>query len=100
MRPYLLALAAGLLAAMAGVSAPPNRLSDAALRAVQFTDRNEGWALGDEGAVWHTIDGGDTWERQPTGVRGSLRALHFVTPYTGWIVGREELPDGNSAGII
>ena len=36
--------------------------------------RREGWAVGDEGVVWHTSDGGEAWERQPTGVRASLRS--------------------------
>lgn len=74
--------------------------ADAALHAVQFVDREEGWAVGDEGVVWHTIDHGTTWERQPTGVRASLRALCFLNPYTGWVVGREELPGGRSAGVM
>ncbi|MCS6851329.1 MAG: YCF48-related protein [Gemmataceae bacterium] len=74
---------------------------DAPLRAVQFVDRHEGWAAGDDGVVWHTIDGGKTWERQPTGTRASLRGLHFQTPFTGWAVGREELPHGGgSVGVI
>src|SRR5881275_2660462 len=74
---------------------------DAALHAVQFVDREEGWGVGDEGVVWHTIDAGRTWERQPTGVRASLRSLHFLTPYTGWVVGREELPHGGgSVGVM
>jgi photosystem II stability/assembly factor-like uncharacterized protein len=74
---------------------------DAALQAVQFVDREEGWAVGDEGVVWHTIDGGQTWERQLTGVRASLRSLHFLNPYTGWVVGREEQPHGAvSVGVV
>src|SRR5205814_364068 len=73
---------------------------DAALRAVQFVDRSEGWAVGDEGVVWHTIDGGQNWERQPTGVRASLRSLCFVNPYVGWVAGREELPGGGSVGYL
>ena len=73
---------------------------DAALRAVQFVDRNEGWAVGDAGVVLHTIDGGQTWERQSTGGRASLRSVHFLTPYIGWIVGREELGDGRSSGVM
>jgi photosystem II stability/assembly factor-like uncharacterized protein/tetratricopeptide (TPR) repeat protein len=74
---------------------------DAALRAVQFVDAKEGWAVGDEGVIWHTIDGGKTWERQPSGVRGSLRSLHFLNPFTGWVAGREELPGGaGSSGIL
>jgi photosystem II stability/assembly factor-like uncharacterized protein/tetratricopeptide (TPR) repeat protein len=82
-------------------AAAPRAFEDAALRAVQFVDNNEGWAVGDEGAVWHTIDGGQSWERQPTATRASLRSLHFVNPYTGWVVGREELPNGGgSVGVL
>lgn len=93
-------LASTLLLARAG-AADFRHFDDAALRAVQFVDRNEGWAVGDEGVVWHTIDGGRTWERQPTGVRASLRSLHFLNPYTGWVVGREELPHGaGSVGVL
>src|SRR5439155_19233542 len=74
---------------------------DAALSAIEFVDRDEGWAVGDEGVVWHTIDGGRNWERQPTGVRASLRSVQFLNPYTGWIAGREELPhNGGSGGVL
>jgi photosystem II stability/assembly factor-like uncharacterized protein/tetratricopeptide (TPR) repeat protein len=79
----------------------PRAFDDAALHAVQFVDGNEGWAVGDEGTVWHTIDGGQSWERQPTASRASLRSLCFLNPYTGWVVGREELPNGGgSVGVI
>jgi len=73
---------------------------DAALRSIQFVDENEGWAAGDDGVIWHTIDGGRTWERQPTGTRASLRCVHFLNPYSGWAVGRVELPGGGSSGIV
>ncbi len=73
---------------------------DAPLRAVQFVDAREGWAAGDDGVVWHTIDGGKDWERQTTGVRASLRSIHFLNAYVGWIAGREELPGGQSSGIL
>jgi photosystem II stability/assembly factor-like uncharacterized protein len=74
---------------------------DAPLSAVQFVDKQEGWAAGTEGVVWHTIDSGKHWERQPTGVRAALRSVHFLNPYTGWVVGREELPNnGGSTGVI
>jgi photosystem II stability/assembly factor-like uncharacterized protein len=82
---------------MAGPSAYPG---DAAIRALQFVDEREGWAVGDDGAIWHSIDGGLTWEPQSSGVRASLRAVHFLTPYTGWIVGRVELPGGTSRGVV
>ncbi len=94
---------AGLLALAALAPARAGDLryfDDAALHAVQFVDANEGWAVGDEGVIWHSIDGGAHWERQPSGVRGSLRSLHFLNPYTGWVAGREELPGGRSAGVL
>jgi photosystem II stability/assembly factor-like uncharacterized protein/tetratricopeptide (TPR) repeat protein len=100
MRPILLALLAGAALA-AGARGDDGPFEDAALHAVQFIDRDEGWAVGDEGAVWHTIDGGKSWERQATGVRASLRSLHFLTPWAGWVAGREELPHGGgSAGVL
>src|SRR5947199_292001 len=101
MRLSLLALGAALALALPLRGADLRFFNDAALHAVQFIDRDEGWAVGDEGAVWHTIDGGKTWERQATGVRASLRALHFLTPWAGWVAGREELPHGGgSAGVL
>src|SRR5262245_13597656 len=76
--------------------------NDAALHAVQFmADGQEGWAVGDEGVIWHTIDGGQQWDRQPTATRASLRSVHFLNPAVGFVVGREELPLGHgSAGVI
>ena len=50
---------------------------DAALRSIQFVDENEGWAAGDDGVMWHTIDGGKTWERQPTGHAGLAAMRSF-----------------------
>jgi photosystem II stability/assembly factor-like uncharacterized protein/tetratricopeptide (TPR) repeat protein len=74
---------------------------DAPLNAVQFVDKQEGWAAGSDGVVWHTIDGGKHWERQSTGVRAALRSVYFINPYTGWAVGREELPHaGGSSGVV
>ncbi len=73
---------------------------DAPLHAVQFVDKNEGWAVGDEGVIWHTIDGGKNWERQNSGVAASLRAIHFLNPYSGWVVGRIELSGGRTEGVV
>lgn len=99
MRSYLL-LPLTLICAPALAANLPS-YDDAALRAVRFVDAREGWAVGDEGVIWHTIDGGKTWERQPSGTRASLRAVQFLTPYTGFVVGRVELPNGaGSQGVV
>jgi photosystem II stability/assembly factor-like uncharacterized protein/tetratricopeptide (TPR) repeat protein len=101
MRPIFAALALAAALPLPVCAADLRFPEDAALHAVQFVDGNEGWAVGDDGAIWHSIDGGKSWERQPTAVRASLQALHFLTPYTGWVVGREELPHGGgSAGVV
>src|SRR5438132_2574961 len=101
MRTLCVALLAGLVLAPAAAGADARPFEDAAVRAVQFVDEHEGWAAGDDGVVWHSIDGGRTWERQPTGVRASLRSVCFLDPYTGWVAGREERPHpGGSVGVL
>jgi len=79
---------------------PAVPFEDAGLHAVQFVDKSEGWAVGDDGAIWHSIDGGKTWERQKSGTRASLRGVHFTSPYNGWAVGRLERPTGLSVGVL
>ena len=74
MRPALLSLIAFGAWSAGAIAAPPRNYDDSPLRAVRFVDRHEGWAVGDSGCVWHTIDGGKTWERQPTGTTASLRS--------------------------
>jgi photosystem II stability/assembly factor-like uncharacterized protein len=96
----LLLLGVALIAGAGRAAADPRHFDDATLRAVQFIDDKEGWAAGDEGAVWHTLDGGQRWARQPTGVRASLRSVCFLSAEVGWAAGREELPDGGSAGVL
>jgi photosystem II stability/assembly factor-like uncharacterized protein len=107
MRPILTLslLIAGLLAGplTLGRAGELRNFDDAALHAVQFVDAREGWAVGDEGVIWHTFDGGRHWERQSSGVRASLRSVHFPENNTsfGWIAGREELPgSAGSAGVV
>ncbi len=79
---------------------PPVAFDDAGLHAVQFVDASEGWACGDDGAIWHSMDGGKTWERQKTGTRASLRGIHFVSTEVGWAVGRIDAPNGTSVGVM
>ena len=81
-------------------AAEPRFIDDAALHAVQFVDPKVGWAVGDAGVVWHTIDGGATWESLPTSTALSLRSLHFVNALVGWVAGREELVGGGSVGVL
>ncbi len=96
----LLLLVPLLLGSAARVAADPRHFDDATLRSVHFLDDREGWAAGDEGVIWHTLDGGKSSARQPTGVRASLRSVWFISADIGWVAGREELPHGGSAGVL
>lgn len=96
----LVALAALAALSSPALAQPSIAFDDAGVHAVQFVDASEGWACGDDGAVWHTINGGKLWERQKTGTRASLRGLHFVNEYVGWAVGRIDTPGGTSIGVM
>lgn len=58
-------------------------------RSIRFLDRNVGWAVGTAGAIYHTIDGGESWAQQAKPQSGlpKLRALTFIDPDRGWAVG-------------
>lgn len=61
--------------------------SDAALADVGFVDRQQGWAVGDRGAIWHTEDGGRRWTLQDSGVACRLEAVCFLNRENGWAAG-------------
>ncbi len=60
---------------------------DALLRDVFFADTTHGWAVGDRGVIWHTADGGRTWQRQRSGITEPLHSLSFVSDVQGWAAG-------------
>ena len=64
-----------------------NSLSDAALHDVCFVDRLHGWAVGDRGVIWKTLDGGASWRLSDSPVTCQLNSVHFVNRTTGWIAG-------------
>src|SRR5947209_1637283 len=79
---FHLTIAVALMAGTA-FAGPVRHFADAPLRAVTFLTHDEGWAVGDDGVIWQTIDGGATWDWRDSGTRASLRAVQFLTPYTG-----------------
>jgi photosystem II stability/assembly factor-like uncharacterized protein len=84
-----------------GVAADGDTRDDASLYAVQFVNAQEGWAVGDEGIVWHTVDGGEKWERQPAHTTAMLTAIHMLSPQVGVIGGRTSaLYHPGSTGVM
>ena len=54
---------------------------------VDFVDVNEGWAVGEDGIVRHTINGGQTWPEQYS-AGSDLKSVFFLNENYGWAVGR------------
>ncbi|MFK0090044.1 WD40/YVTN/BNR-like repeat-containing protein [Pseudomonas sp. NPDC090755] len=51
---------------------------DLLLTAVHFVDERQGWAVGHDGVVLHSIDGGLTWERQLEGSANARLMLDWA----------------------
>ncbi len=73
-------------------AAPTPLQDDAALHDIQFIKSQTGWAVGDQGVIWKTVDAGSTWELQQSGVKCALRSVCFLTDRVGWIAGGESVP--------
>jgi photosystem II stability/assembly factor-like uncharacterized protein len=54
---------------------------------VHFADAHTGWAVGDDGTILATRDGGTHWGLQNSGTETRLQSVYFVDTRTGWAVG-------------
>ncbi|MFQ5933404.1 MAG: YCF48-related protein, partial [Dehalococcoidia bacterium] len=68
---------------------------------VTFIDENGGWAVGENGTVIYTSDGGVTWSLQSTGTTHRLSAGAFVDADNGWVVGSKgTIIHTQDAGVV
>ena len=58
------------------------------LLGVSFIDANNGTAVGYEGTILRTTDGGNTWTSQSSGTTSYLSAVSFADLNTGTVVGQ------------
>jgi photosystem II stability/assembly factor-like uncharacterized protein len=61
--------------------------TDKNLYAVQFTDANNGFVVGDSGTILRTTDAGNNWEIQPNETTLPLNDIFFLDENNGWIAG-------------
>jgi len=66
--------------------------TDKNLEDVCFVDDLNGWAVGEQGVIIYTNDGGITWDFQNSGSMLRLRSVIFTDSQTGWIVGGKTSP--------
>ena len=62
---------------------------DAVLLDGSFLPGGEGWVAGRNGRIFHTADGGESWERQSAAIGAGvdLAGIQFVDAQNGWAVG-------------
>lgn len=53
-----------------------------------FVDDDRGWAVGDLGRIFHTIDGAATWEIQSAGTKQAFVATACMDANHAWIAGQ------------
>ena len=66
-----------------------NTGSSANLRSVSFASLNEGFAVGENGTIIKSSDGGDNWSQQFSQSGLQLNKVLFLNPNTGWVVGED-----------
>ncbi|MDP1564627.1 MAG: YCF48-related protein, partial [Pirellulaceae bacterium] len=74
----------------------PGHLND-----IAFVDAQTGVAIGNQGVIWRTSDGGRRWSAVRTEWTGDLHSLVFADAKNGWIVGGRALPiRGLHEGVV
>jgi photosystem II stability/assembly factor-like uncharacterized protein len=58
-----------------------------ALYGVDFVDEKRGWAVGEDGELLFSKDGGRTWKSQKSKVTADLSAVRFADRKRGWVAG-------------
>ena len=64
------------------------RATEKDLASIYFCDSLNGWAVGFDGDIIHSSDGGFTWAPQTSGVTDTLYDVYFSDISHGWAVGR------------
>ncbi|MBK8151139.1 MAG: hypothetical protein IPK58_23770 [Acidobacteria bacterium] len=54
---------------------------------VKFVDAGTGWAIGADGLIVVTHDGGRTWQKQASNTKFDLVDILFTKQNVGWILG-------------
>lgn len=52
-----------------------------------YLNKNQGWLVGAAGTIFHTTDGGQTWQREKSPTNNDLMTVFFLNSYQGWIGG-------------
>lgn len=73
-------------------------LGPAALSDIDFYGPDAGLAVGWEGNIWRTADGGTSWQRADAGIEARLRKVSLADPHTAYALGDNVLLKSVDAG--
>jgi photosystem II stability/assembly factor-like uncharacterized protein len=68
-----------------------SQMRNSGVWSMYFVDRSIGFIGGEEGAVYRTRDGGNTWNAIPTGTSSSVGEICFLNDYYGYVSAGSEL---------
>jgi photosystem II stability/assembly factor-like uncharacterized protein len=66
------------------------------LFAACFAGERDAWMVGELGRIFHTTDGGETWERQDAATKRPFLAIACLDPKSAWIAGKEGIVYGTT----
>src|SRR6266704_7149325 len=94
------ALFAALVFVVVSAAAAPVSLREVrqSLFGACFPTERDGWMVGELGRIFHTSDGGTTWERQDAGTKRPFLAIACLDARTAWIAGKEGIVYGTTDG--
>lgn len=52
-----------------------------------YMNGTHGWVVGSSGTIWHTVNGGQRWDKQQSPTTNDLACLFFLSPSEGWAGG-------------
>lgn len=70
------------------------------LRGVRFVSAPRGWAVGNDGRILTTKNGGASWKQQSSGTAAFLYTVDFVTATRGFVVGERTRPPGSTPWAV
>jgi photosystem II stability/assembly factor-like uncharacterized protein len=57
------------------------------LNKIYFINPKTGWAVGENGVILHTGDGGQSWDKQESGTKYNLTDVSFISSEKGFAIG-------------
>jgi photosystem II stability/assembly factor-like uncharacterized protein len=77
----------GQIACSSGENLPHVWQAPVYLTGIAFSTPSNAWAVGTQGGVFRSRDGGITWDRQSVGTQADLNGVVFADGQEGWIFG-------------